>query len=73
MIEILLSFMIVCLSLLGLAIGILFGKRPLAGGCGDTGKSLGAGIGCGACGVEDKFTNTQHRQSSKRPLAPLKV
>lgn len=70
---ILLSFVIICLSVLGLAIGILFGKRPLQGGCGETGKSLGAGIGCGACGVEEDFANAQDRQRNKRPSAPLNV
>lgn len=56
---ILLSFIVVCLSILGLAVGVVFGKRPLTGGCGETGKSLGAGIGCGACGVEDKLTDAE--------------
>ena len=48
----LLSALIVCLAVLGMAVGALLGRRPLSAGCVDKGRSLGAGIGCGACGVE---------------------
>jgi len=42
-----LGFVVVILAILGMAVGVLFGRRPLReGGCGDI---EGTGI-CGVCG-----------------------
>jgi len=42
---------IICLAVLGMATGVLLGRRPLNGGCG--GKGLGGGLACGPCGIEE--------------------
>jgi len=68
----LLSFVIVLLAIIGMAIGALAGRRPLTGGCGGAGRSLGAGIGCGACGVEgrDGMLRAKGRDGT-RPIASI--
>jgi len=38
------------LAMLGMAVGVLLGRRPLDGSCG--GKGLGGGLACGPCGIE---------------------
>ncbi len=40
------------LAVLGMAAGVLLGRRPLDGGCG--GKGLGGGLSCGPCGIEER-------------------
>jgi len=42
--------LITCVAVLGMATGVLFGRRPLDGSCG--GKGLGGGLSCGPCGIE---------------------
>ena len=46
-----LSFSIVCLALLGMAAGVLAGRKPIAGSCGGAACAQGLGSGCGACGA----------------------
>ncbi len=48
----LLTFLAFAVAILGMAVGSLFRGRALSGGCGQAGQALGAGIGCGVCGVE---------------------
>lgn len=51
-----LSFCIVCLAVLGMAVGALAGRRPLNGGCGSADRADGTGIGrCRACGAEGRL------------------
>ncbi len=63
-----LSFLVVLLAVLGMSVGALVGRRPLQGGCGGKDSSIGAGIGCGACGVEAEDGNPlamkQERQAA---------
>ncbi|NQV56532.1 MAG: hypothetical protein HQ503_11795 [Rhodospirillales bacterium] len=40
-----LTFLFMVLAVLGMSIGAFFGRRPISGGCGGNGRSLGAGIG----------------------------
>ena len=63
-----LSFLVFFLAVLGMAVGALMGRRPLAGGCGGTDCAAGAGIGCGACGVGGRDGKTKDRRSG-RPAA----
>jgi len=51
-----LTFLIVLLAVLGMAVGAIAGRKPIQGGCGK-GLETGAGIGCGACGVEGRDGN----------------
>ena len=49
-----LSFSIICLAVLGMAAGVLAGRRPIAGSCGGEAYANGLGPGCGACGAEER-------------------
>ncbi len=49
----LLSFVVMCLAALAMAVGAIAGRRPIEGGCGGAECADGAGIGCGACGAGD--------------------
>jgi hypothetical protein len=52
-----LSFLVVSIAILGMAVGLFAGRRPIQGGCGGKDRDIGAGIGCGACGVESQDGN----------------
>ena len=45
MTTVILSFLLVCLAVTGLSIGVLMGRKPIQGSCG----GLSDGIGDGAC------------------------
>ncbi len=45
----LLAFVIMLLLVAGMAIGVLFGRRPIAGSCGGM-KALGMDVECEICG-----------------------
>ena len=64
-----LSFLVVLLAVLGMCVGVFAGRRPLQGGCGGKDRSVGAGIGCGACGVEGEdgnpFAMRQERHAAR--------
>jgi hypothetical protein len=47
MVVFLLSFLAVCLAVLGMAVGTVMGRPPLAGGCGGADPT---GIRCAICG-----------------------
>ena len=52
-----LSFLVVSMAVLGMSVGVFAGRRPIQGGCGGKDPEIGAGIGCGACGVEGQDGN----------------
>lgn len=54
----LLSFFIIALALLGMAIGVLLGRAPIAGSCGGLGR---LGLGCRSC---DKPCALKHRRQA---------
>jgi hypothetical protein len=45
----LLSFLVVCLAVLGMAVGALMGRPPLAGGCGGPEGADPTGTRCAVC------------------------
>ena len=51
----LLSFLVVCLAVLGMALGTLLGRRPLTGGCGAPDSTDRGGIGCALCGGREQL------------------
>ena len=57
MMTFILTFLVVSIAILGMSVGILAGRRPIQGGCGGKNREIGAGIGCGACGVEGRDGN----------------
>ena len=61
-----LSFLAVLLAVLGMSVGALAGRRPLQGGCGGKDRSIGAGIGCGACGVEGEDANPRAMRQERQ-------
>jgi len=48
----LLSFLIVSLAILGMAVGTLAGRPPITGSCGGVERIDGTEFGCKACRVE---------------------
>lgn len=44
-----LTFVVMLLLVAGMAIGVIFGRRPIAGSCGGM-KALGLDVGCEVCG-----------------------
>jgi len=58
------TFLVLCLAILGMALGVLAGRRPLEGGCGRSDCADRAGVGCGVCQAgeesrEDMRTNPE--------------
>ena len=49
MTTLILSFVLICLAVAGLSIGVLLGRKPLQGSCGGL-NNLSDGAGCGLCG-----------------------
>jgi len=49
-----LSFLVILTAVLGMSVGVFAGRSPIQGGCGGKDRDIGAGIGCGACGVEGR-------------------
>jgi hypothetical protein len=45
----LLSFILISLAMAGLAVGVLFGRKPLKGSCGGL-NNFDPGAGCDLCG-----------------------
>ncbi len=66
-----LSFIVVSLAVLGMAVGALAGRRPITGGCGGVDCADATGIGCGACGPEAGSAHPLARgEGAARPVCP---
>ncbi|NWO09535.1 (Na+)-NQR maturation NqrM [Chromohalobacter salexigens] len=64
----LLVFALMLLLLAGMAIGVILGRKPIAGSCGGL-NQLGLKEGCDICGGNDKVCeeeNQKRRQSARR-------
>ena len=51
--EILIGILILCIAIAGMAVGVIFDKRPLSGSCG----SLSTTGDCSICGGEQEKCN----------------
>lgn len=51
MISFLFAFVLLSLSILGLALGVIFGRAPIRGSCG--GLACHKGLGCAGCPARD--------------------
>jgi hypothetical protein len=49
MTTLLLAFLLMLLLVAGMAVGVLFGRKPISGSCGGM-KALGMGVSCEICG-----------------------
>ena len=63
MTTIVLSFLIMLLVVAGMAIGVIFGRKPIAGSCGGM-KALGMDVSCEICGGDPDRCKTA---GSRRP------
>ncbi|WP_280561331.1 MULTISPECIES: (Na+)-NQR maturation NqrM [unclassified Chromohalobacter] len=64
----LLVFALMLLLLAGMAIGVILGRKPIAGSCGGL-NQLGLKEGCDICGGDDKACeeeNQKRRKSGRR-------
>lgn len=61
MLEVFLAFVLVLLIICGMAIGVIFGKKPLKGSCGGVGAALGEkDYVCEICGDDpEKCVETE--------------
>jgi len=69
MTTIILSLIIFALVVAGMAIGVLFGRKPIKGSCGGM-SSLGMDTACDICGGDTaKCEEEQERQAKTKDLA----
>ena len=66
----LISFFVVGLAVLGMAVGTLAGRQPLKGGCGEADCADRAGFGCPACGTPDPSDKTDTAISERAYVEP---
>ncbi|HEX4882284.1 MAG TPA: (Na+)-NQR maturation NqrM [Porticoccaceae bacterium] len=71
MIEVLLAVLIVILLVGGMAIGVLLGRKPIAGSCGGM-AALGMKLDCEICGGDSRKCEEFEgaAQSAPEPPAP---
>ena len=57
MTTVLLAFLIMLLLVAGMAVGVLFGRKPISGSCGGM-KALGMDMACEICGGDPDRCDT---------------
>lgn len=73
MTTLVLSFLIMLLVVVGMAVGVIFGRKPITGSCGGM-KALGLDVSCEICGgdparcEETAGRGRQRRRSSGSSL-----
>ncbi|MGD8417057.1 MAG: (Na+)-NQR maturation NqrM [Pseudomonadales bacterium] len=67
MTTILLAFLIMLLMVAGMAIGVLFGRKPISGSCGGM-KALGMDTSCEVCGGNPDRCESNARNVRGRAL-----
>ncbi len=70
---VLVSLLVMLLVVVGMSIGVLFGRQPLKGSCGGVGAALGEkDYVCDLCGNdEDKCKEINERQQAGMPVDDL--
>lgn len=66
MTTVLLAFLIMLLLVAGMAVGVLFGRKPIAGSCGGM-KALGMDMACEICGGDPDRCETSDSVGGDSP------
>jgi hypothetical protein len=73
MTTLLLSFAFMLLLVAGMAVGVLFGRKPITGSCGGM-KALGMNMECEICGGDpDRCESTAPADSAERQRTALQL
>ena len=68
MLTFVLAVVVVVLLIAGMAIGVMMGRKPLAGSCGGVGAALGEDdYTCELCGGDPKKCESQQGESGASP------
>ncbi|TNF90145.1 MAG: (Na+)-NQR maturation NqrM [Gammaproteobacteria bacterium] len=70
MTTLLLAFLLMLVLIAGMAIGVLFGRKPISGSCGGM-KALGMGVSCEICGGNPDLCETTSNQKSRSVASDL--
>lgn len=65
MTTVLLAFLIMLLLVAGMAVGVLFGRKPISGSCGGM-KALGMDMACEICGGDPDRCDTAETGRTSR-------
>ncbi len=69
MTTVLLAFLIMLLLVAGMAVGVVFGRKPISGSCGGM-KALGMDMACEICGGDpDRCETTESAGAASRPTS----
>jgi hypothetical protein len=60
--EIFIGILILCIAIAGMAVGVIFNKKPLSGSCG----SLGNSGDCSICGGEQEKCDLKNESLSNQ-------
>jgi len=63
MTTLVLSFLIMLLVVAGMAVGVIFGRKPITGSCGGM-KALGMDVSCEICGGDPSLCETQRPEQN---------
>jgi len=67
-VTLLLAFAVMLLIVAGMSIGVIMGRKPIAGSCGGM-KALGLDTGCEVCGGDPKACETADRRPMRLTAA----
>ncbi len=62
-----LAFLVMLVLVAGMAVGVLFGRKPISGSCGGM-KALGMGVSCEICGGNPDLCETNEAGSRSSDL-----
>jgi hypothetical protein len=65
MTTLVLSFLIMLLVVAGMAVGVIFGRKPITGSCGGM-KALGMDVSCEICGGDPSLCETERPRRQGR-------
>lgn len=66
----LLAFLLMCLVVAGMSVGVMMGRKPIAGSCGGIGAT-GLDSSCSICGGNAEKCDESSLETRKNPKADL--